>query len=260
MTVNTRRLFNWLLPAVEIDAVCDVGSMNGTEALAFRDALPSARIFAFEPNPENFSRMRENATLRTRDIHLSPLAATNHDGDAPLFVVAADYSTVNGYRGMSSLLPRIERRGIALTPVPVRTTRLDSFLRQQGAWGQRLALWIDVEGKGCEVLEGAAGVMPHVQLVHIEVETRLCIGPGQRLYPEIRALLESHGFMELATDGAPSRTQFNGLFVRRELPHELRSRVTSLALLASLRFLVTSTIRGVAGRLGVGRTRSQGGG
>jgi hypothetical protein len=86
----------------------------------------------------------------------------------------------------------------------------------------RLALWIDTEGKACEVIEGARGVAAQVCLVHVEVETRPIISPDQKLYPEVKALLDEFGFLELATDQARSSVQFNALFVRRALPTGLR--------------------------------------
>ena len=125
MIVNTRRLFARLLSVLDISAVCDVGSMNGADALMCRDVLNRARIYAFEPNPGNFCLMQGDPALREHAIELVPLAATNYDGDAELFVVKADYSRPNAWRGMSSLYRRSD--GSELTAViPVKTTRLDT--------------------------------------------------------------------------------------------------------------------------------------
>ena len=44
MIVNTQRLFTRLLRVLRISAVCDIGSMNGAEALRFHQAAPRARI------------------------------------------------------------------------------------------------------------------------------------------------------------------------------------------------------------------------
>ena len=37
------------------------------------DVLDKARIWAFEPNPENFSRMRDDPALRKAGIELLPV-------------------------------------------------------------------------------------------------------------------------------------------------------------------------------------------
>jgi hypothetical protein len=40
MIVNTQRLFVKLVSTMRICTVCDVGSMDGTDSLTFRDAVP----------------------------------------------------------------------------------------------------------------------------------------------------------------------------------------------------------------------------
>jgi len=44
--MNTVRLFDRLLPLLDADLICDVGSMDGTEALRFAHAVPRASVFA----------------------------------------------------------------------------------------------------------------------------------------------------------------------------------------------------------------------
>jgi FkbM family methyltransferase len=244
MIVNTRRLFARLLTVLEINAVCDVGSMNGADALMCRDVLSRARIYAFEPNPENFCLMQDDRALRERAIELVPFAATNYDGEAEFFVVKADYSRPNAWRGMSSLYRRSD--GSELTAVvPVKTARLDTFLADSNEPDMRLALWIDTEGKAYEVIEGATGVAQHVHLLHVEVETSPCIGTDQKLYPDVKALLDTIGFIELATDVADTKTQFNALFVRRDLRAGTRLRMHRMLALAGLRRLIGNAVNDV---------------
>ena len=136
---------------------------------------------------------------------LVPFAATNFDGEAEFFLVSEGYVPLEGWRGMSSLHRRVLRPE-SLTPIRVKTSRLDTFVIEQSLRLDRLALWIDVEGKGYEVIEGAAGLVDRVQLCHIETETSACITDEQRFYGDLKAMLESHGFMELATDRRTSAT------------------------------------------------------
>jgi len=258
MIVNTRRLFAQLLPVMQISAVCDVGSMNGADALMFRDVLKQASIYAFEPNPENFRLMQADPALRQHNIRLVPFAATNYDGDAEFFLVKADYSSHHARRGMSSLYRRSEGAELSAV-IDVRTTRLDTFLADETPHDARLALWIDTEGKAYEAIEGAIGVAAQVQLLHVEVETSPCIGSNQKLYPEVKALLREIGFVELATDQARTQIQFNALFVRSELPAGLRLRVKTWLALARLRRCVGYAIHkicpGCIGRLRIAASR-----
>jgi len=224
ITVNTRQVFLALLRDLDIDLVCEVGSMNGEDALAFRTRLPLARIIALEPNPENLRHMRADRRLAMAHIDIVGAAASHVDSHAPFFVVEADYASANARRGMSSLHQRDER-AYPSTAVEVRTLRLDTLLAPALAAGARIALWIDVEGHACEVLEGLRGVAQHVVLLHVELESQPCIAPEQRLYPEARALLESWNLGEIAADQLHSHPQFNALFVRGGLEARLRRRV-----------------------------------
>lgn len=242
MIVNTRRLFGALLRTLRIGAVCDVGSLDGTDALAFRALLPLAAIYALEPNPENLRRMRADAVLRERRVEVMGVAATNFDGEADFFVVDARASE-HARRGMSSLYARPDAAAADRAAVRVRTARLDTLLAGECRPPLRVALWIDTEGKAYEVLEGAAGLAGQVQLLHVEVETTACIAAGQKLYPDVRALLERMGFEEIATDHIRTSTQFNAVFVRRDQPRPARLRVAIALVRARVRWLLVGAAR-----------------
>jgi FkbM family methyltransferase len=236
MIVNTRRLFTTLLSRLQISAVCDVGSMDGADALAFRAAIPRSSIYALEPNPHNFHRMTADQLMRERNIRVEPLAATNYDGQGDFFLVEAD-SQSDSHRGVGSLYRRSDPYAPA-SVVKVRTTRLDTYLADKRNPQARFALWIDTEGKAYEVIEGAEGAVDQVYLLHVEVETTPCIGSDQKLYPEVRSLAQRLGFAELATDAPRDREQFNVLYVRRDLPPGVRLALKTLLLQAGVRQLI----------------------
>jgi len=247
LMVNTSRLFRGLLGTLRVDMVCDVGSMDGTDALAFAAAAPGSRVFAFEPNPHNLRRMQANPAFRDHGVQLVPFAASDRNGTADFFVVSADYSGADVRRGMSSLHRRTgEWR--AEEVISVGTTRLDTFLERNGGDESRVALWIDTEGKSFEVIDGLQGAAPHVRLLHVEVESSACISASQRLYPDVKALLNQLGFKELATDAPTDRDQFNTVFVRGDLSAGEWLRVGARLLLCWLRRRAGALIRGAAAR------------
>jgi FkbM family methyltransferase len=238
MIVNTHRLFAKLLPRMRIGAICDVGSMNGADAVIFSAAAPRSRVYAFEPNPLNFRLLEaRRGFFQERNISLVPAAASNYDGVAEFFLVDADYSQADPRRGMSSLYRRSGEWASAAA-VRVRTTRLDSFLAAECPGDARLAVWIDTEGAAYEVIEGLAGVVERVHLLHVEVETSACIGANQKLYREVQALLRRLGFSELATDHAPSQVQFNALFVRSAPSAWTKLQIRACLVHARLRYLM----------------------
>ncbi len=244
MIVNTQRLFRKLLNKMQIGVVCDVGSMDGADALAFREAVPESSIYAFEANPLNLRLMRENPALRARNIQIVPLAVTNYDGGAEFFLVDADYSQPDYRRGMGSLYRRSGEWAPAAV-VPVEATRLDTFLADKCPPNWALALWIDSEGMAYEVIEGMTGIADRVHLLHVEVETKPCIGRNQKLYADVKAQLWRLGFTELATDQTKLQSQFNALFVRSKVSPVMRVRLTAWQVRAWLRYRLVRIIRRV---------------
>lgn len=253
MILKTKPLFLRLLRALDVTVVCDVGSMDGSEALAFRRVLPNAQVLAFEANPENLRQMEANPVLKQQRIEVVPLAVTNFTGQAEFFLVKADDPAAAYRRGMSSLHRRPDEPD--LRSVTVQTTRLDGFLARRLAPDSKLALWIDVEGKAYEVLEGACGLIRNLVLVHVETETRPCIAPNQMLHGDVVALLDRLGFRELACDNPPTTPQLNVIFIRRDLPWPLRLRVNWLTGLAACGYGLPAAARRAARRL-KGRLRA----
>jgi FkbM family methyltransferase len=239
MIVNVKHVFMRLLPAMKIGTICDVGSMDGADAMRFRSFSPEAVIYAFEPNPENLSVMERNDTLRDRHIHVVPCAVGDCDGEADFFVVPIDPTLPDPRRGWSSLH---RRSTMPTSNVRVNMVRLDNYFAGKVSPETRFALWIDAEGKGFEVIEGMRGIAAQVYLVHVEVESTGCIHPEQRLYPDVKRLLQELGFRELATDAPAANVQFNALFARADLPSEISFRIRLLLTHAWVRRRIGSLV------------------
>ena len=240
--VSTRRLFASLLDCLGVNAVCDIGSMDGSDALRFRRRCPGATVIAFEANPRNFERMRNDAALDAADILREPLAVSDSDGSADFFVVRAGRPEVRARRGMSSLYQRRQPDQLEAI-VRVQTTRLDTYLGPRVPHTTRIALWIDVEGKALEVISGARDALVNVQLVHVEVETTPLIADAQRTYSDVYALLESSGFVEVATDHPVRDSQFNTLWVRAQQSEAVLRAVRRALVRARLRRCATDIVR-----------------
>jgi FkbM family methyltransferase len=241
MIVNSPRLFLQLLSSLRIDLVADVGSMNGADALAFRKTLPSAVIYAFEPNPRNAALMISNDALKRGNVNVVPMAASNLNGRADFYLVEADYSRPEFRRGMSSLYARTAQWA-PVDVVSVQTTRLDTYFTDKNRAGARIALWIDTEGKAYEVLEGISEIADRVQLLHVEVETAPLISPGQKLHSDVRALLAKFGFVEIGTDQSQRMVQFNALYVRSGLSGGWWIKTRFLQWRAVVRYLLVKAI------------------
>jgi len=235
LALSTRFLFRRLLRTLEIETVCDVGSMDGSDALLFRRVLPNAQILALEPNPWNVAAMEANESLRRSSIRILPFAASDRDSQAPFFVAKADYRGGRGFeRGMSSLHKRADESRLAEV-VEVRTLRLDSLLAAESLVDRPHALWIDTEGMAFEVIRGAAASLRFVRMLHVEVETEPIIGADQKLLADVDRVLSDAGFSALATDQAAHSVQFNVLFIRTDLLRTKAREVRFWATVARVR-------------------------
>jgi FkbM family methyltransferase len=211
-------LFSRLLRTLDIETVCDVGSMDGLDALRFRRMLPRAAILALEPNPQNFALMAADERLRRSNIRVLPAAASDRRGEAPFYVVDADDTGAVGCarRGMSSLHRRQDGSALAAV-IHVPTVRLDQLLESESLAATPIALWIDTEGSALQTIQGGAGILPSTRMIHVEVETRPVMGADHRLFADVDDTLRDAGFVLFATDQAREALQFNALYLRADV-------------------------------------------
>jgi len=242
LIVDTGRLFLKLLRTFAIDTVCDVGSMDGYDALRFRRALPSADVIAFEPNPRNFELMETDARLPRRRIRVLPFAVSDRDAEAPFFVAGARYERKRDLplRGISSLHRRAQSSLIAEV-IQVRTVRLDDVLEKSSS-AARIALWIDTEGMAFEAIAGASRLLPRTRMLHVEVETVPLIGAEQKLLADIERMLDAD-FALLATDHPRDWSQLNALFVRKDALREHAAEIRAHLAGERLRHRVKSAVQ-----------------
>jgi FkbM family methyltransferase len=222
-TTDTKSLFVSLIRKWQCDLVLDIGSRDGKQSLLFKDALPGARVVAFEANPRNFQKMSRDPSLRGR-ISILPYAVSDADGKAPFHIAEADYEgveTAENNLGISSLLvhPGVKVAG----SVDVETVRLDSFLRKaEYEPFESIALWIDVESAEYWVLEGMRAVADRVRIINVET-AKSPMRIGQRTYDEVSQLLKSLGFAEIGSGINEHVIWGDVVFVQNRLLAEVRS-------------------------------------
>ena len=190
--------------------VTDVGSRDGEMGIACKRALPSAQVFAFEANPENFFQFAERACREgvifvplaigprreTIDIHVPDWASARQN--APL-----------QFRGIGSARSRHDTaHHLTYTAAAVP---LGEFFPLPEHADAVFAHWIDVEGFTYEVLDGlGAQLAARTAFLKIEVETQ-AVWQGQKLVGDCIAKCEELGFSPCAWfDHAE---QFDILFV-----------------------------------------------
>ena len=161
---NLRNLLGGNVPKV----VFDVGANVGTYSLFACKCLPEANVYAFEPLPEAFERLRENVQ-DAGNIHVFNigLSSANAAADIYSYRIAGQpnsaLSSLNQRRG-------IQYKGIEVaSAVPIQLCTLDDFCESNGISHIDL-LKIDVEGHEFAVLTGADRALQHRAISAIQFE------------------------------------------------------------------------------------------
>ena len=169
--------------------IVEVGARDCRETLGFAELFPSARIFAFECNPDTLPVCRA-AVAGRKEIHLVEKAIAEHPGRVAFYPVDP---AVNA--GASSLYMATGHYGLEQYPqrrLEVEAVTLRSFLEAEAIPRIDL-LWMDIQGAELAALKGLGARMVDVALIHAEVEFEE-IYADQPIFPEVRAFLESQNF------------------------------------------------------------------
>jgi FkbM family methyltransferase len=226
--VNSEFLFRSLAKHFGAEVICDVGAFDCFHSKRFR--ATGAKVIALEANPVNFDVLARDASLAAAGIELFNYAAWNRDEEVTFNVVDATARDAEWRKMISSIRERTPDNRFASEPVRVRAVRLDSFLTDVlAAPARTIALWIDVEGAGYEVLEGMDRIRDRVCLVHVEVETR-AFWQGQRLWPDVEAMMRQLGFTPIARRAGDE--QFDVVFANDRWLERSRAVVSGITFLA----------------------------
>ena len=206
--VDNEYLFRRLAVRLGATLVCDVGAFDGTHAKRFQRA--GLRVIAFEANPHCFAALASDPSIDAAGIHLVNAAAWNKDETVRFHVVtSADKWRGSPRTSIGSVLERVPGYGLeTYESVAVAAVRLDGVLAAEAG---PIALWIDVEGAGYEVIEGIAGLRERVCAINLEIETQ-SFWQQQRLGADVVAALRELGFTPIAR-GPGGDLQFDVVFV-----------------------------------------------
>lgn len=136
--------------ATRARVVVDVGAYVGFYTVLAACVNPDSRVFAFEPHPDAYRRLRRNVDLnRLANVECHDLALGE----------AADIADLHGVPGhlptSSSLSLEFMTPHGVLRRIPVRVTTLDAFLAERSVTGVDLVK-IDTETTEPDVLRGMA--------------------------------------------------------------------------------------------------------
>ena len=210
-----------LLCQLKPNSFFDIGANKGEASQRARIQCKIEHVFAFEAN----AKIHQMYAEKNREYGISwyNVAVSNTTGKATLFIPRRLERKMSKGRfkrarvvepedtGKSSLLDRNERS--VSDRVDVDTTSLDEFIGSLGIAPEH-ALWIDVEGAGAFVLQGAKQTLQNTRLLLIEVEG-YDFWKNQYLVSDIVDMLAESDFIPVLRDQEYFEAQFNIIFLKK---------------------------------------------
>jgi FkbM family methyltransferase len=202
----------------EDSIIVEAGAFDGGDTKKMASLWPKGKIYSFEPVAANFEKLLNNS-LAYNNIVCSPLALSDHNGTARIFL-SAEKGSPDTPSASSSLLNPKEHLTYAnhvmfnkVTTVP--TITLDEWAKQNNVDHIDL-LWLDMQGYELNVLKASPNILKTVKVIYTEVEFVEAY-EGQYLYKDVKEFLESQGFVLVARDFTePPLYWFgNAIFMRR---------------------------------------------
>lgn len=197
---------------VSARGVAHVGAHEGQE-LPVYEALGAKRVVFVEANPVVHARLSARVAGRDHVIAVQR-AASDAPGRVQLHLASFDQS--------SSLLPMDQHLAVypGITPagtVEVQATPLDDLLVELAVPATDISLLVvDVQGAELQVLQGATGLLGHVEAVQVEVSFASLYAGGAQI-EEVHELLTRRGFERVALLSGWHPT-WGDAFYRRRLP------------------------------------------
>lgn len=167
------------------DIVVDVGANIGYYSIIFSKLVGAqGKVYAFEPDPVNFSILKKNIELnKCTNVVLEQKALSNKTGKITLYVSEEN-------RGDH----RIYDSGDARKTVEIEAVRLDDYLTTRAPHGVNF-IKMDVQGAEVAVLEGARDVLRRSAALTMFSEFwPFAITKARRNPREFFAILKESGF------------------------------------------------------------------
>ena len=147
----------------------DLGASHGIYSIvASRAVGREGRVYAFEPVPSEFRRLKANCAFNLAwNIRAERLAVSNTEGTTLMYAVAPNKGSYSSMRRPASDVR------VPMKKIQVRTTTLDAYIDQNDI-SQIDVLKVDVEGAEMDVIRGGMSIWKAKQrpIVFCEVNDR----------------------------------------------------------------------------------------
>ncbi|MHC4867498.1 MAG: FkbM family methyltransferase [Planctomycetota bacterium] len=204
--------------------ILEIGCNDGTDTLRFLEAMPRARIFAFEPDPRALKRF--HTKVSSDRVELLAAAVSDTDGTATFYGSSGRHPHA-GKPGASEAcsLDEWDLSGSLLRPTghlayspfttfpedrqyTVETIRLDTWLHLHHPEIKRIDfIWCDTQGAEAAVIRGGPEVLGMARYLYAEIydyapQFRTPLYDGQASLEELQGMLPAFDLLGIYGDNA----------------------------------------------------------
>ena len=171
----------------QINCIFDIGSRDLDQSIEFNSLYPNAKIYAFEPNPEQFE-ICKSKSLVYPNITVEQLAISDKTG-------YLDFYKTLGNIGASSLLEPISVPFASSQDVEKITVKSDTLKNWMDANKVNAVdvMWMDTQGIELAALRGMGDYLKTVKFIHCEA-SRDPYYKGHMLKSDLENFLVENGF------------------------------------------------------------------
>tara|TARA_Y100000385_G_scaffold174468_1_gene180447 strand:- start:194 stop:847 length:654 start_codon:yes stop_codon:yes gene_type:complete len=195
--------FYELVIELKPDYFIEVGAYEATASTEISKNLPETSCVAYEANKYNYNHFKPKMH-KSKNFKYLNTAVSNYDGFATFHIQA----NRNRIIANNSLHERM-KEGVPYEKVMVQCSKIDTVYTDLS---KSYCFWIDAEGHGLEVLEGAKTILKNTKYIFIEVENKK-FWKNQKIDKHVIKYLEKQGFKILQRD-YQYEEQYNILFER----------------------------------------------
>jgi len=178
--------------------IVEIGCNDGSDTLAFLEAMPTARVYCFEPDPRAILRFKQKLGSRVDRVTLSEIAISDRNGTITFHMSGSGPVPGEGFDQSGSI--RIPKNHLLDHPwvtfdkaITVKTRTLDDWCAEHAVANIDF-LWMDVQGAEGDVIAGAIDSLKRTRFLYTEYSNNE-LYEGQLPLRRLLALLPSFEVM-----------------------------------------------------------------
>lgn len=210
ITERLEKMLLELIVRINPDGFIEVGAYEAAFSLEMKKKFPRASIVAVEANPRVFQHFSDK--VNKQDVTYLNLAVDEETAEIDFFIPEVIAGNKMPFAGRMGSTREVGLRESESSKVTVSAKTLDSIA--EDIRGEKLCLWVDVEGAAEKALRGGEETLKRTAIVYVEMESSP-VWKNQVLAPDVVRMLQDRGFVAVARD-CQKWFQKNVIFLHRD--------------------------------------------